>query len=44
VLNYVEREGDNFRRERAGETIQSYSKDEEKAFLIAFLALHRRPY
>lgn len=44
VLDYVERDGDRFRREKAGETLEKILESEEKAFLDAFRALHRRPY
>lgn len=44
VLDYVERDGDSFRREKAGETLETIPESEQKAFLAAFRALHRRPY
>lgn len=44
VLDYVERDSDRFRREKAGETLEEIPEFEEKAFLDAFRALHRRPY
>jgi hypothetical protein len=44
VLEFVERDGDRFRREKAGETLEKIPESEEKAFVDAFRALHRRPY
>jgi hypothetical protein len=44
VLDYVERDEDRFQREKAGETLDKIPESEEKAFLEAFRAFHRRPY
>ena len=44
VLEFVERDGDRFRREKAGETLEEIPESEEKEFVNAFRALHRRPY
>ncbi|KAK4161582.1 heterokaryon incompatibility protein-domain-containing protein, partial [Cladorrhinum sp. PSN259] len=47
VLEYVERAEAQFQKEKAGEKLDDDPKpgeEEEKAFLEAFRALHRRPY
>jgi len=44
VLAFVERDDDEFQREKPGETFEEIPESGGKAFIDAFRDLHRRPY
>ncbi|KAK4225582.1 heterokaryon incompatibility protein-domain-containing protein [Podospora fimiseda] len=44
VLDYIQREVNNFRREKVGEKTDPVSDKEKEAFIKAFSVFHRRPY